>query len=440
MSDFNEHLQLAAEMAAISAVKSEEIVSLARDTGELENFQNRLSDSRDRVAMVKDVLSATPAYSLTPEVAVAMDNQLNRSSVDIPVEPGLDAVQGAECFGRTLLPKVYLETRLAGCESFLGDFFKKSKEISTQVGVMFKEAFILFTQNQDSLEQSLDNLERYLETQGKFAASGETILLGSRLFNRFKVNGALTQDWSGDLSKVSRTISGLSNNYYLNSKNMLNATMGFFGGFADVDDVTATERFLLLPKAIPSERFKECTYPNKDFTTNRVTAKQSVELMGAAFFLDRRQTNPNKTPSSADAVMDYVELFNELDNTSFEDSSEVVFPRRGNEVKALSSTQIQVVIKHLRDTLKEWRKAFDNADRYKLSEQDYSDVTKGIYESQMTDEQKDMVLSAFSSIVRKNQFELLGIRASVTGYLTLIINGMIELCNDSIKVNVIDVD
>jgi hypothetical protein len=435
MADLNEQMQLAAEMAAISAVKSHEIVSMAKTTSDLDNFQNKLGESKDRVMMVKDVLSSTAPHEVTPELAVAMDNALIRSDVEIPAADGLDSVEGAEALGRTLMPKDYLMTRLTGCENFLGDFYKKSREVSSRVSSAFKEGYILFTQSQDTLEEAVSILEKSINESPSFAEGREKIILGARLFNLFKVNGKITEDWTGDLAKLSRTITGLSNNYYLNSKNNLNSTLSYFGGFEGMNQEQALARFLHLPPSIPSERFKECTFGNKTHSTNSVTAKQSVELMGGAYFLDCRQTSPNRNTQSVDAVQDYVQKYVDMDYTGFENSAEFIYPKLGNEVMSLSSQQIKAVAQHLRAVIKEWRKVFDGGERFKLGESDYADITRGIYESTMDDELKDAVLTAFSAVVRKNQFELLNIRAAVNTYLTLIINGLIELSHDSIKVN-----
>ena len=94
-----------------------------------------------------------------------------------------------------------------------------------------------------------------------------------------------------------------------------------------------------------------------------------------------------------------------------------------------------MIAKHLKELLKEWTKVYEAGDKYKLADSDYNDVAKGIYESQMDDELKDKVLSAFSSIVRRNQMEFLNLRAVVTSYLTLVIHGLIELSNLSVKAN-----
>ena len=332
------------------------------------------------------------------------------------------------------MPSQFIFTRLVGCENFLGDFIKKSREVILRSNIAFKEAYIVFTQNQESLTEAVDALERGLEASGSFD-NKETLLLGSRLFNLFKINGKVSEDWTGDVSKLSRTIAALSGNYYLNSKNAMNATMSYFGGFAGNTQEEGLSRFLLLPVSIPSERFKECTYPNKEFTTARITAKQSVELMGGAYFLDARQTKPAYKADSADDVDNYLRLYLEEEYTGFQNSSEIIFPKLGNEVKSLTSGQCKAIAKHLHELLKEWRKAFDNGDKYKLADSDYNDITKGIYESEMSDELKDQVLTAFSAVVRKNQMELLTLRASVTNYLTLIINGLIELSNLSVKAN-----
>lgn len=439
MSNLNSQDQLALEMAAISAVKSVELVDLANKTFNLSSYQSELSETKDRVQMVKDTLLATENHQVNPALIKILDTSLARSEVVIPATNELGEVEGAEALGITLMPSQYRLSRLQGCESFMSDFFAKSKEITIRIGNQFKESYILFTESQDSLDRSIDHLEQQLNTVPTFDGKVENIRLGSRLFNLFKVNGKVSEDWAGDLTKLSRTISGLSNNYYLNNKNTLNATLSYFGGFADLTEEQAKERLLTLPVSIPSDRFKECSYPSRTKAMSTGVAKQSVELMGGAYFVDIRQDKPAKEPKTIMEVEQYLERMLEIDRTYFENNSEVVFPKIGNEIKSFASPKIKLIIKLLREVMKEWRKVFEGGERYKLVESDYVEITRGIYESNLTEETKDKVLHAFSTIVRKNQVELLSIRTAVNNYLTLIINGLIELSYDSIKVNTSEV-
>ena len=427
--------KLAAEMAAINVVTSAELVASAAGTGDLNRYQNELDNSKDRVQSVKDTLQALKAYEVTPSLAQTMDAQLERSNVDIPAVDGVGSVEGVETLGYSLMPKDYLFTRLVGCESFMEDFFRKSRQIMSQMGIGFREAYILFTQSQDSLEASVDLLENSLSSSPPFEKDREKILLGNRLFNLFKVNGKVSENWNEDLSKLSRSLSGLSQNYYLNNRNSLNATLSYFGGFAGKSQAEAEERFLLLGTSIPSERFKECTYPCPQHSTAAATAKQSVELMGGAYFVDIRQNNPEKKNTSIGAVEDFVERFVSIDMTGFDNTAPLVYPKLDLDIKSLSSQQIKAVIKLLRDVLKDWRKVFDGGEKFKLGESDYTDITKGFFESDISDELKDKLLTTFSALVRKNQMELLNIRIAVNSYLVLIIAGLVELCHTSIKVN-----
>lgn len=435
MDEVDKSIGLAAEMAAISAVKSEEIVGMAKEAADLDRFQNQLDNSKDRVLMVKSILTPLSAHDVTPELAAELDKKLVRSNIEIPPAAGADAVEGAEALGHTLMPQDYILTRLVGCESFLGDFYKKSREVAQRIGIATKDAYLMFTESQDSLEKALDILENTINTHPEFDGK-EGILLGSRLFNLFKIGDKVNEDWTGNLSKLSRTISGISSSYYFTSKNVLNTTLSYFGGFADADEELGTQRFLLLPSILSTERFKECTYPNKRHSDGAVTAKQSVELMGGAYFLDVRLNNPRREKlSTVDDAMDYLAKHVEREYSGFENDSPIIFPKFNNEVKSLGTGQIKAVIKHLREVLKEWRKAFDAAEKFKLVDADYQDVSRGIYESSMPEDLKDKALTAFSALIRKNQMELLGVRTAVNGYLVLIVNGLIELCHDSIKAN-----
>lgn len=427
-------LQLAAEMAAISTVKSAELVEKAKDTAQLQQLQEKLDEDKDRVVTVKKVLASLDDHGINVTLAKQMDNNLLRADVEIPADD-LGDVQGFECLGRTLMPGVYRKTRLQGCESFLGDFYRKAKEITQHITIGFQESYLLFTQSVDSLNALIDLLEKELDTAPSFKAGTDDILLGTRLFNLFKVNGKVNEDWIGSVTKLNATVTALSTNYYLASNVALNNTVRYFGAFADENNDQAVRRFILLPKAVPSNRFKECSYPSKEHTSGNVVAKQSVELMGGAYFLDKRNEHKNTDPANVEQVVGYVHALIDLDGIEFFNDSPVEYPKSGTAIKTLSSDTIRSLIKLMRNTLTAWRKAADQIDRYKLSDSDFNDVTRGIYESEMSDDMKDKVQTAFSAIVRKNQIELLTNRASVNNYLVLVFNGIVEICNTSIAAN-----
>lgn len=433
----NSDLQLAAEMAVISTVKSAELVEKAKDTAQLQQLQEKLDEDKDRVMVVKKVLTSLDDHGINLTLAKQMDNHLLRSDVDIPADD-LGDVQGFECLGRTLMPAMYRKTRLQGCESFLGDFYRKAKEITAHITTGFHESYLLFTQSVDSLNALIDLLEKELDTAPSFKAGTDDILLGTRLFNLFKIGGKVNEDWVGGITKLNGTVTALSNNYYLASNTALNNTVRYFGAFADENNDQAVQRFLLLPKAVPSNRFKECSYPNKEHSTGSVVAKQSVELMGGAYFLDKRDERKNLNPSNVEQVVGYVHALIDLDGVEFFNNSPVEYPKSGTAIKTLSSDTIRSLIKLMRSTLVAWRKAADQIDRYKLSDSDFNDVARGIYESEMSDDMKDKVQTAFAAIVRKNQVELLTNRAAVNNYLVLVFNGIIEICNTSIAANLSD--
>lgn len=430
-----ENERLAAEMASISVAHSQTIVENATSSADLNRYQNELDNSNDRVQSVKDTLEALQEYEVTPGLVNILDASLARSEVSIPPVDGMSAVVGAEALGITLMPKDYIFTRLAGIEGFIDDFFNKSRLITAQLSIGFKETYILFTQSQDSLLRAIDLLDNSISTSPPFNKEPENILLGNRLFNLFKVHGKISERWIDDLEKLNRTITGLSNNYYLNNRNNLNSVLSFFGGFSTLDQVAAEQLFKTLPTAVPSERFKECTYPNKVHSVTGATAKQSVELMGGAYFYDVRQDNPKRTCKAVGDVEDFVQLYVDIDRTAFDNTAPVQLNEEDVEVASLSASQIKAIIKQLREVHKNWRKVYEGGDRFKLTESDYTDITKSFYEANFDDRFKNILLSTFSALVRKNQMELLGIRAAVNTYLVLINSGLVELCHTSIKVN-----
>jgi hypothetical protein len=428
-------VQLAAEMAAISTVKSAELVELAGNTGRLETFQNRLEDAKDKVEIVREILNETEAHEINPNIVADVDNYLAKAGVEIPYSNGYQEVLGAEDLGRRLCPLDFQMTRMMGVENFLGDFFRKVKQLSVQLGSEFRDFYLVLTQTVDSLEDQIDLTEKFLQRIPAFKAGTDEILLGVRLFNMFKIKDKVDEQWVSNVSKMNSTVGALANNYYLTSQKNLNETMAFFGGFAELNDDQGTQRFLTLPKAIPSVRFKECSYPNKEASDNVVTAKQSVELMGGAYFLDTRLEKVNTEPKGLFELETYIEGYITHDMVGFQNNAPTIYPKIGTEIKTLSSEVIRSILKLMREILKSWRKSIEGQDSYKVNDAEFSEIMKGIYESQMSDSLKEKVRHAFSGIVRKNQSELLATRTSVSNYLVLVFNGLIEICNTSISAN-----
>lgn len=427
---------LAAEMAAVSAVKSQELVDAARSAGELNEFQQKLDESVDRVLDVQRTLRAIKPHEVTPELAAQMDDDLNRAQVAIPVAEGASLVEGAECLGRTLMPRDYLLTRLTGCENFLGDFFKSSREVVQRIGSSFKDAYVIFTESQDSLSKQLDILENTVTTHQRFD-SKDSFILAHRLFNLFMINGKVDGNWAANLAKLGATLGGLSNNYYLNSRKSLETTYSYFGGFSGLDQQRAEDRLLMLPVSILSVPFKECTYPDNQHGGEGLVAKRSVELMGGAYFFDVRQKQAPRIAENLGEVEQFLIRHLEFDRTGFENNAEYNLKNIGVEIKALSSDDIKAVIKQLRTILRDWAKIFEQGERFRILDNDYNDVVRGLVEAEMSDELKTVLAKNFAQLARKNQMELLTIRSTVSNYLTLIVNGLVDICNDSIKINAV---
>jgi len=430
----NSNDSLAAQMAAINTAKSVELFDALRSSIHLNEVQTALDSSADRVLEAQKLLESVEPYEVTPALVEMVDDRLNRAGVTIPLETGFAEVQGAEALGHTLLPKNFLLTRYAGCENFLTDFFKASRDVAVQISSSFRDAWVIFTQSEDDLNKALDLLEQKVTSYPDFMSTN-SFILEHRLFNLFKVNGKVNADWTGNLNKLSGTISALSGGYYLNNKQTLQALMSYFGGFTSLSQEGAMERLRMMPMSIPNIPFKECSYPNKAHESVLVSAKQSVELMGGAYFFDTRLKNPPKTCETLDMLAEYVDLHVKNDRTAFENSAPVVVDQVGTEIKALSSREIKAIVKALRGLLKDWTSMFEKGEKFKLADADYNDIIKGIVDADIDETTRLYIAKWFSALVRHNQMELLSIRVTVANYLTLIINGLIQICDNSIQVN-----
>lgn len=430
----NKDETLAAQMAAVNSAKSVELFDALRSTIQLNEVQTALDNSADRVLEAQKLLDTVEAHEVSPALVETIDERLTRAGVEIPLEVGFAEVQGAEALGHTLLPKNFLFTRQAGCENFLTQFFKDSREVAMQIGSAFRDTWVIFTQSEDNLNKALDLLETQVNSYPDFMSTN-SFILEFRLFNLFKVNGKVNGDWSGNLNKLSSTISALSTGYYLNNKQTLNALMSYFGGFTSLSQDGAMQRLQILPISIPDIPFKECTYPNRAHESLLVTSKQSVELMGGAYFFDTRLKNRPKRCETIDLISEYIDLHIKNDRTGFENNAELVHDQVGTEVKALSSKEIKAIIKSLRSMLKDWSSMFEKGEKFKVGDADFNDIIKGIVDADIDETTRMYIAKWFGALIRHNQMELLSIRVGVANYLTLIINGLIQICNNSVKVN-----
>lgn len=430
----NDNDTLSAQMAAINTAKSVELFGALRNTIQLNEVQTTLDNSADRVLEAQKLLETVEAHEVSPALVELVDERLTRVGAEIPLEVGFAEVQGAEALGHTLLPKNFLFTRLSGCENFLTQFFKDSREVAIQIGASFRDTWVLFTQSEDNLNKALDLLETQVNNYPDFVSTN-SFILEFRLFNLFKVNGKVNGDWTGNLNKLSSTISALSTGYYLNNKQTLNALMSYFGGFTSLSQEAAMERLQMLPISIPDIPFKECSYPNRAHESLLVTSKQSVELMGGAYFFDTRLKNRPKHCETMELISEFIDLHIKNDRTGFENNADLVHDQVGTEVKALSSKEIKAIVKSLRALLKDWSSMFEKSEKFKVGDADFNDIIKGIVDADIDETTRMYIAKWFGALVRQNQMELLSIRVGVANYLTLIINGLIQVCNNSIKVN-----
>jgi len=78
---------------------------------------------------------------------------------------------------------------------------------------------------------------------------------------------------------------------------------------------------------------------------------------------------------------------------------------------------------------------FEKGQKFKVGDADFNDIIKGIVDADIDETTRMYIAKWFGALIRHNQMELLQIRVGVANYLTLIINGLIQICNNSIKVN-----
>lgn len=414
---------------------------LANDSTKLFKLQELMSDSKERVLETKQVLDDLEDYEINTAVAQVMDNTLERAGVVIAPTKDVTVVMGAEELGRGLSPRDFRLSRVAAMENFLLDFFRKTKEITRHLGMLFSESYTLFTTNLESLELTLQNLELSLETLDEFKSVNK-VNLGTTLYNTFKQEGSVKGDWVRELTRLRGTVRALANTYMIGNVNYLQKVYSYFGGFDKVNMPQAETKLSMLAKSVRGIPFKECTYnigskdgylvnPDRD-----LVVKRSVKLLGDKYFVDARSkvtaTTPIKTVNDASDFLRTVLL---KEGTKFFSENKIL-DVNDTPVDSLSSKEIKQVIVIVRDILNEWSKLFKELDSKKINNDEYRDIRRSIFDNKdITEDIRLFAIEGLDLLTVHSQVELVDIGASVNRYLTLLVNGVVELIHLSIEAN-----
>ena len=424
---------LDAELAKISIVKSAKLTDLARDSSDLVNFQNIINNTAGQVNLVEAIIENSKPHELTPEIAQFCDATLLKAEIPLVPEEGPIPLEqaGCEALGFTLTPQQYKELRIAGIESFLGEAISTSVRLVKRFSANMKDQYLLMTESIDSLQKRLNNLSDLLEQTPTVRYGANELDIGYRLYNLFKANNKLNEDWTGNFNKVTNTLRALSGNYARTYSDNLNDIFAFFGGFDGISKDDAEARLYSIPLYLNDVVFRECSFPNRELSTNGVKVNTSVVLMGEYFFMNGVRAKRQPTCLDIEDVTFFIERLvkdNFITFTSHQSTDSGTIPK----VKSLGTNEIKNMIKLMNSAVIEVTKIHAGFDKLELGNTEYVSIVKAISRNEW-DGFEETVLRNFETLVMNRFNDFANIRAKVTNYLILLINGLIELCKMSIE-------
>ncbi|MGL5418667.1 MAG: hypothetical protein ACRDA9_04360 [Plesiomonas shigelloides] len=424
---------LDAELAKISIVKSAELTDLARDSSSLVDFQNIINNTSGQVNLVEAILENSKPHEITPEIAQFCDTTLIKAEVPLAPEDGPIPLEqaGCEALGFTLSPQQYKELRVAGCESFLGEAMSASARLVKRFSANMKDQYLLLTESVDSLQKRLNGLSDLLDETPTIRYGSSDIEIGYRLYNLFKANNKLNEDWAGNFNKVVGTLRALSGNYSRTYSDNLNDIFAFFGGFDGITKDDAEARLYSIPLYLNDIVFRECSFVNRELSTTAVQVKTSIVLMGESFFMNGIR---NKRQAACLDIQDVTFFVDDLTKNNFITftSHQEADYGKAPTVKCLGTNEIKNMIKLMNSAIIEVTKIHSGFDKLELGNTEYVNIVKAISRNEW-DGFEETVLRNFETLVMNRHNDFANIRAKVTNYLILLINGLIELCKLSIE-------
>lgn len=428
MSDVD---KISKELSEISITHSAELMELAQDTNQMSEMSDQLAQSADRALAIKTMLEETKPYQVSVSFGSTIDKQLKRIGVIDVMEKTQPGVTGVESLGISLMPRDYLATRIQGCESFIGEAVSKAKKLLISLSENIRDRYILLKESNRTLQRRLLLVENQLASAPKLIHGAAPIAL-DRNPTLFMVDGQIKEQWGAQLEKVDRTISALMTNYYKNNQSTINELVSYFGGFGRLSEDKAVERLLNIPSLLTPYVFKECLYPYRDLTRDGVKVTQSVELMGGRRFINAIDTRRPKQLTDLDQLDRFLDTTLNNDYVRFITSPKAEINGIPT-VGSFSTLEIKVIIKLCYGILNKTESLFSEGDVHTVEGSDYLDIVNVISDNDWDDGLKRKTIRAFERYVLHYNKEMLTNRVDVVEYLTLLINGLLNLCERSIN-------
>ncbi|UVD32087.1 hypothetical protein [Vibrio phage phiKT1028] len=414
------------ELASINVVTSPELAEQANEGRDLVRLQEDIQQSIDRVAAVKEVLGEAQPKDVNQLFGNIVDRQLERVGVrSFGDDP---SVSGLENLGYGMTPQQYLDSRLAGCESFLSEFADWSKNVTRSFFSDIIERLASLREDHDSLAKKADALTVIVNDR-------ETVfpkdLLSLGAANRvLLMNGSIPADLVAQVNRFTATTRAITTNFYRLNQANSNEIISFFGGFVGLSEDDARNRLLMAPKALSKYQFKEAMFQVKEESNNVYQTRGSVELLGGRRYYNSFLLNRDPLPDF-NSLSEWLEIYRK---------HECVELRKGDhanegelQVKGLDREAVSKALKMIKGTLRDVETLFKEGDRYLVNGDEYRKLLAVVKDGEWGDEVKAEIINSFTSLIMTRNSEQVKMRSDVVRYSTLVMMAVMNVCDASME-------
>lgn len=415
--------QIEMELATLNIANSKELMDQAKNADGQVKLQEKISESVNKLGAIKEVLEQTSPDQVTETFGNIFDRQLAKIGVT-----DFGQVDGLESLGYTLSPKDYLSSRIAGIEGFLDRLNDWGKRTINDFFDAVTDKMVIVKEGNRSLERRVNKV--IAETGRVNPKVGAKTIQVGRYARLLSKDGKIPVNLNEELLRVSRTVTAITTNYYRTNQANTNELISFFGKFNGLSEPDSVKRLLTLPSAVSRYEFREAMQPIPALSDNVKQTKGSVTMLGGRRFFNSFLIN-RQTAGDLSKLQDWITDYkaNEQVRLGVVENSydeEAVFASLGQK-------DILAITKTLRSILAEMQKLYDTGDTYLVGKKEYMDMIVQIKDNDWCRAFGEEVLNTFTELVLSRNNEQIQLRTDVTGYLTLLMNAVLSICELSLE-------
>lgn len=426
--DVNKEATAEEQIASVNVVSSSELTEQAKEGRDLVKLQQEIQDSVDRVEAIKNVLGETTPKDVTTVFGNIVDRQLERVGIRTFGKVGDEEVTGLESLGFGLTPKRYLELRIDACESFLSTWRSWGKKTIQNFFSTVSDQLIMMREGHQSLA---DRAQKVLD---KAKAKDTVFVVGDLDIGRYRsnldLNGRIPTDLPTQIDRLTSTTRAVTMNFYRANQANANELLSYFGGFLGKNEAEAMERLLMFPQAISKYQFKEAMFSIRELSDAQVVTRGSVELIGNVRFLNTVLLNRSPVSDLAE-LRKWVDGYCKMERIYL---SKVESDKHSDgKMKAFDRKTIESVVKSVQSILRDSEQLYKEGDKYLITGVDYMDMIGQLKDTTWDNALREDVLSLFSDVTINRNNEQIQLRSSVIGYLTIVLNAILSVCEMSME-------